>query len=139
MKQIIGLLILVFTLCLPLLDVTKAADTLPAGVIALAPDKMNWSDAKEYCASKGGRLPLINGKNDFSSSKKIPPGTPVEVFGAMGAKWPSGIPRDFYWTGTEYINPSFASRHAWLIVYSGDNVDDNFVTERNTRRVICVP
>jgi hypothetical protein len=134
MKQIIVLLILIFALCLSL--PAMAADPLPAGVIAIAPDKMNWSDAKEYCASKGGRLPLINGKNELSFPEKIPPGTPVEVFGAMGAKWPSEIPLDFYWTGTGH---SDKPRHGWLVVHSGGNVFDNLVTQGNSRSVICVP
>ena len=131
---------LVFTLLctfgLSLPAMADAADSLPAGIIAIAPDKMNWKDAKAYCASKGGRLPFIGGKNALPFSQKIPSGTPVDGFGAMGAKWPPDMPVDLYWTGTEH---SGYPRHSWLVVNSGGYVSDNFVTQGNTRRVVCVP
>ena len=73
MKRIIGWLALICTLCLPLL--AMAADPLPDGFIALAPTKMTWSDAKAYCASKDGKLPLIGGSNKGSS---VASGIPVE-------------------------------------------------------------
>ena len=134
MKRIIGLLALIFTLCQPLPVTAAADDALPDGFIAIAPDKMNWNDAKAYCASKGGRLPLIDGKNRLSS---VPSGTPVDGFGSVGAKWPSGLPSDNYadyWTGTEAgVNRG----DTWVIGGKiGVGTRDN---QSSTTRVVCVP
>jgi len=132
MKRSIGLLVLTFALCLSLPAVTEAASSLPAGFIALAPGKMNLKNAKAYCASKGGRLPFIGGKNSCSS---VPKGTPIDGLGAMGAKWPSGLPRDYYWTGTA------DSTYPWIVYADegsvGASVPDG--VENLTYRVVCVP
>ena len=135
------ILLLVFTLLctlgLSLPAMADAADSLPAGVIAIAPGKMNWKDAKAYCASKGGRLPLIGGKNK-RPSQDTPSGTPVDGFGSVGAKWPSSLPSDYYWTGTENSrNPSYS----WMV---NDHDDGGIVgvlygNQSYPQRVVCVP
>ena len=118
MKLIIGLLTLILILCLSLPAMAADANALPEGFIALAPNKMNWADAKAYCVSNGGRLPLINSKNSIPYQPN--PGTPVDGFGSTGEKWPSSLPysdkTDVYWTGTEISNnPGLP----WVVVGRG--------------------
>ena len=95
---------------------------------------MNWSDAKAYCASKGGKLPRIGGSNKLSSA---PSGTPVDGFGSVGAKWPSGLPGVAYWTGTE---DSGVADDSWGIYGYGGYVDvDTGPRQSTSYRVVCVP
>lgn len=136
MKRIIGLLALIFTLCLFLPVMAAAADEgLPAGVI-MAPDKMNWSDAKAYCASQSCRLPLLNGKNRIPGSQNIPSDIPVEVFGSDGAKWPSGLPFGHYWLGTER---NTRPGHAWKVFDSNGRVIVTFASKHDELHAICIP
>ena len=101
MKRTIGLLTLVFTLCLFLPAMATAADELPDGFIALSETGMAWVDAKAWCQQQGGKLPLVNGKTRIPASHGIPSGIPVDGFGFEGAEWPSGLPFGRYWLGTE--------------------------------------
>jgi len=106
-----------------------------AGFIALAPEPLNWNDADAYCKSKGGRLPLVNGKTSLRSSK----GATIDGFGSEGAEWPSGLPYVEYWTGTELSGSPdkawFVGSHARTVVL-GSQVR----SLRSTRnRVVCVP
>jgi len=63
---------------------------------------MKWNDAKAYCTSQGGRLPRVGGKDNFPGMYH-PEGTPIDGFGAVGAKWPSGLNYNngAYWTDTK--------------------------------------
>ena len=132
MQRIIGLLPLIFTMCLPLPVI--AAEKLPAGCIAITPKEMNLRDAKKYCASKGGRLPLIGGKNSLAS---VPKGTSIDGFGAMGAKWPSGLPSDYYWTGTANADGPGLS---WIVYHDDGYVNSSTPDGQNFQyRVVCVP
>ena len=96
-----------FIFCLGFPVVVFAAENLPAGFIAISEEKMNWADAKAWCEQKGGRLPLINGAASQSSDQIINPGTArIDGFGQIDTKnwttpWPSSLPLDYYWTGTE--------------------------------------
>jgi len=114
-----------------------AAEPLPAGVIAMSLDK-TWQEAKAFCASKGGKLPLIGGKSKIASSKDIPPGTPVAGFGSVKDKWPSDLPGGMYWTGTERADRGGGV--SWII--HGDNKSGVAASnDYKTRayRVVCVP
>jgi hypothetical protein len=121
--------------CLLLPAVAGAADSLPVGFIASAPDKMTWSDAKAYCASKGGKLPLVGGSNSLLRDA-IKKGTSIDGFGAVGAPGPSGLPNDEYWTGTEG-----ADRPGRACTASGGfgNTRLSSADQGSTRRVVCVP
>ena len=114
-----------------------AADPLPAGVIAIAPDKMNWKDAMAYCSSKGGRLPLIGGSNK-RPPQDTPSGTPVDGFGTVGAKWPSSLLSDYYWTGAEN---SLNLGYSWIVKDDDDRgiIGVFYGNKSYPQRVICVP
>ena len=133
------IMLLVFTvictLGLPMPAMIDAADSLPAGFIAIASDMMNWSNAKAFCVSKGGRLPLIGGKNKIASSKDIPSGTPVDGFDSVGAKWPSGLHSGMYWTGT---GRDIDSGPSW-VVYDNKGVTVSNDYQSRAYRVVCVP
>jgi hypothetical protein len=121
--------------CLFLPAVAGAADSLPAGFIASAPDKMTWSDAKAYCASRGGKLPLVGG-SDSLLRDAIKKGTSIDGFGAVGAPGPSGLPNDEYWTGTEGAD---RPGRAWTASGGFGNTRLSNADQGSTRRVVCVP
>ena len=151
MIKILAVCVLAAMLAVPV--VASAASEVPAGFIALAPGKMNWKDAKAYCASKGGKLPLINGINGYKRLLRdpAPKGTPIEGFGTKGAKWPSSLPYALYWTATK---PSDHPDLVWLVGFGGEGVNSNGVFDasrvyvdgffgasqsNNKIRVVCVP
>jgi TonB family protein len=86
-------------------ETRKAEEALKsAGFFAPSESLMTWADAKAYCASKGGRLPLINN----SDSWEIESRTVKNMDGFAYNQWPSGLPHDTFgasfWTGTEVTN-----------------------------------
>jgi hypothetical protein len=115
---------------------TDAASDLPAGFIALSDTEMPWAEAKAWCAARGGRLPLINGANALSN---VDDTAIIDGFGKVGTAWsPIGLPRGYYWSGTEYSDyPGFSwsvngyGGGAYFNVY---NDDKGFAS-----RVACVP
>ena len=114
-------------------DVQFGAD-LPTGFIAYAGDnRMNWSRAKSYCATQGGKIPLINDSSSWDGT-----GTwSVDGFGSSTSRWPSGWSGDFFWAGTEIsTNPD----HGWIVGDNGGyvNVYDSGDGGYGTR-VVCVP
>ena len=123
---------LIFSLCFS--AVAFAAEKLPPGFSASAPGEMKWSDAKAFCASKGGKLPLIGDKNKLPS-KEVTAGIPIDGFGSRGAKWPSGLPDGRFWTGAERGNAG----DAWYVTDKEGNVYVNSADQGNTFRVFCVP
>ena len=118
--------------------VTKATDTPPAGFIALAPDTMNWSEAKAYCQQLGGKLPLIGGSSSLGSvpSKGTSiEGTSIDGFGTVGGPWPADLPSGRYWTGT--ANSDFTG-YSWCVGgYGGVSVTG--YPQSFTYRAACVP
>ena len=145
MKKILGLLALMFTMCLVLPAMADAGEKLPDGFIAISDTRMNWADAKAWCQQKGGRLPLINGAASLSWDQIINSGTAkIDGFGqintgpkyeAWTTPWPSGLPSSIYWTGTVYSDNADRS---WR-VHDADGVvvvSGNF--RSNTYRVFCV-
>ena len=126
-------------------EAQKAAKT--AGFIAIAPDGMTWNEAKSFCASKGGLLPLIGGKNSDDFYNAIDEGTPIDGFGSVGTKWPSGLPDVNYWTGTKYVGSVISTTGEILTVtvknnngHSQDTVGVSTASDKDTRvRVVCVP
>lgn len=66
--------------------------------VAQSPNPMSWSDAKKFCESKDGKLPLVNNVEVLEDVTK---GLPVDGFGAIGDKWSAGVDGDkYYWLGT---------------------------------------
>ena len=97
---------------------------------------MDLDDAKAYCASKGGKLPLVKGQKRVSTRFGVSDGTPVDGFGLARAKWPSDLPGDEYWTGTEGSNPM----RMFKVSYSPPGVIGVIsVSRAGTYRVVCVP
>ena len=94
---------------------------------------MNWSRAKSYCATQGGKIPLINDSSSWDGT-----GTwSVDGFGSSTSRWPSGWSGDFFWAGTEIsTNPD----HGWIVGDNGGyvNVYDSGDGGYGTR-VVCVP
>ena len=133
MKRIFGLLALVFSLCLPLPPMADAAEKLPAGFIAISDSKMNWADAKAFCQQKAGKLPLIGGSNSLG---KVPKGTSVDGFGAVGAPWPTGLSVGYYWTDTE---SSSGPGDLWIVWADGGNINAVDTSRNDDCRVVCVP
>jgi len=129
---------LVLSLCL-LLFLPAVADTdtkpdqkLPPDFIALSESPMSWSDAKAFCRQQGGRLPRINDSDSWDGRG----GTTIDGFGAGGAPWSSGLPGDYYWTGTEFTgNPG----NSWLVNDYGGNVGVRYGRQSDLVRVVCVP
>jgi len=73
----------------------------------------------------------------------------IDGFGAVGAPWPSGLPRALYWTGTEgpYF-PGDLPGSSWFVGPGGpggsgfgsDNVRVDSYNRQNipSQRVVCV-
>jgi len=135
MKKVL-LFILAVMLAVPAL--ASAADKLPAGFIALSDKEMNWNDAVAWCKQQGRKLPQINNSDSLALaspdiSAKI---THIDGFGAHCAPWPSGLPDDSYWTGTEYtVTPG----NSWAINYHGDQVVVTYFHQSVAARAVCVP
>ena len=122
-------LTIVFSLGLP--AVVGAASGLPAGFIALSKSEMNWNDAKTFCQQQGGRLPRISWDNKDKLT--------IDGFGTPGSpSWPSGLPDEGYWSGTEDTD---APGHSLLIAKRGSDYVEivyNF-SQRYDAYAICVP
>jgi len=124
---------LIFALSLP--AVAGAASDLPDGFIALSESYMTWDQAKTWCRQRGGRLPLLDGSNSRANPFVI--SGAIDGFGAVGARWPSGLPNGNYWTGTDcrfFFGP-------FVVFPIGTKIncvtaDD---TEHSIGRVVCVP
>jgi hypothetical protein len=119
----------------------RFGDPLPSGFLALfvAPvgssSTKNWADAVTFCEQQGGRLPRINGAIALGSGE-VSSGDPVDGFGTLGGPWPSGLPSNFYWTGTESSSTSGISRY---INESGGTVNYNQIAQTQKIYVVCVP
>ena len=108
---------------------------LPSGFIALSPGTMDWATAGTYCTNQGGRLPKVNSSTSYPSSSYT--GTePVDGFGHLGDLWPSGLPSDGYWTGTE---DSGGPGYSWIVDGGGGSVFAFNVIQSYSYRVVCVP
>ena len=135
MKQGIGLLALLFSLCLFPPAAAEAATALPDGVVALSPGGMPWEDAQAYCASHGGGLPLFDGKKRVTSPDGSTPNKYVALFGFDGTQWPDGLPYGHYWLGTEL---NTRPGHAWKVFDSNGKVVVTFASKKDFPRAVCV-
>jgi hypothetical protein len=107
---------------------------LSTGFIALSDTRMPWAEAKAWCASKGGRLPLIDGKSALS---RVSDTATIDGFGKRDTPWAStGLPGDRYWTGTE---DSVYPGYLWVVVDGNGKVYVLSYVQRNDCRVVCVP
>jgi len=109
--------------------------TLPSGFIAMNETRMSRDTAQDYCASNGGKLPLVSGSDSLSFP--ITADASVEAFGRRGIPWPSDLAVNGYWTGTLVSNlPGFS----WNAYGAGGYVNINITPSRGvTDRVVCVP
>jgi len=137
MKRILSCsFVLSLCLLLALPAVAGAAEKLPPGFIAVSDSTLNWSDAKAFCQQHGGKLPLINGSASLAWGS-ISSGAAIDGFGAKGAPWPSGLPGDNYWTGTEDAGDPGDS---WIVHDHDGNVYVNSLHQSgDVGRVVCVP
>ena len=103
--------------------------------IAQSERPMNWADAKAFCQQQGGRLPRINDSDSWgwNDRDKI---THIDGFGVPGAPWPSGLPGDVCWTGTEDTDGPGGS---WVVDGRDGEVGVSTGHRSHGRRVVCVP
>lgn len=99
---------------------------------------MQWVVAQAYCASHGGRLPLVN------QTTVSPPGMPkneaiVENFGGLDTftPWPDGLGRATYWTGTEDPTPNIFPR-AWTVTDFGTAIPSS-AYQHDLMFAVCLP
>jgi len=124
--------------CVPLSaeEERRAREEFKRKFIALSETSMTWSDAKAFCQQQGGRLPRINDSDSWSASKPV---THIDGFGAPGAPgdpWPSGLPGDYYWSGTEITEGPGTS---WLVGDGGGHIVVGGTRQSNQNRAACVP
>jgi hypothetical protein len=125
-------------------SITATADVrfeLPDGFIALAELPMTLAAARTFCREQGGKLPRMNDSDSLprADSGQI---TRIDGFGAPGAPWPSGLPYDRYWTGTEFTGePAVPGRHggSWLVGVRSGGVLVHNDGKSVTYRAVCVP
>jgi hypothetical protein len=126
-------------LCLGIFGASLGAEgSVPKGFLAgPSESQMSWTDAKQYCASRGGRLPRISNAASLTL-KQASKGKPVDAFGTLGGKWPSALPDDLYWTETEGADSPGSS---WSVGVSESGRKISWgVTEHGLKnRVVCVP
>lgn len=99
---------------------------------------MPWAVAQAYCASHGGRLPLVN------QTTVSPLGMPkdkavVEIFGSLDSftPWPDGLGEATYWTGTEDPNPNVFPR-AWTVRNFGTAIPSQ-AYQHDSMFAVCLP
>ena len=108
-----------------------------AGVIALSPNTMNWKDARAYCESKGGRLPLVNGRTSWNGDRRG--SASIEAFGAVGSPWPSWLASDTpYWTDTGSTAGGALADKSWDVRNNGGHVDVGSNSKNRSYPVICI-
>ncbi|MCL2029655.1 MAG: hypothetical protein FWG97_04490, partial [Deltaproteobacteria bacterium] len=112
---------------------------------------MTWSNANDYCASHGGKLPRIDNAPTLPSplpslSVTIDSVGTITATGS-GSYYPSvtpwahtdpssGLPSYRYWTGTAHADFPGGS---WLFDDYGGSVLLNYDDPGSARRVVCVP
>ncbi len=69
--------------------------------------KMNWEEAKKFCADKGGRLPEVEELSRLVDYKKSSPAIDKDFF--LDTKTD-----DWYWTGTTRAD---WSGYAWMVYF----------------------
>ncbi len=130
--------VFMFSLLIPVAAFAAGAE----GFLTATPKKtLRWEDAKNFCESNGGRLPLVN---ETDKVAKLTVGTPVEGFGAYGDTWPTEVPKATYWTGTTASAANVDA--AWVVYVRGNKIslrggpsDGGYDNKKNTNRVLCVP
>jgi hypothetical protein len=115
--------------------------SLPGGFLALydgTPNTAIWGNASNQagglCSSQGGKLPRINSLGSWDGVG----GGSVDGFGTIGSLGPSGLPSDFYWTGTAH---AYFVGNSWIVEAVGTSglVNVIYVSQVGNNRVVCVP
>jgi hypothetical protein len=116
-----------------------------AGFIAVSQNSMTWTQAKAYCRKQGGKLPRILGRDAWAGDHRE--AANIEVFGANSAPWPAGLPREYYWTGTErsgdrgFMGTVSSDGLSWCIYNDKGKVvaTYDYQHEGEAARAACVP
>ena len=124
---------IVFSLGLPF--AAFAAEKLPDGFTALSEQTMNWNDAKAFCESKGGKLPLLNNLTDSGNGLGSRPAA-IDGFVVEEGTWPEGLAKGQYWLGTDEPRGKGV---AWRIQPFGPKNDIGAVSKGSKLRAVCVP
>jgi hypothetical protein len=117
-------------------------DALPPGFIALSEFRMNGRGAVAYCQQQGGRLPRINDSDSWDGlDDAVLDAVIVEAFGAVGTDWPAGLPRGYYWTGTEHSGDLGYTDYVWGVRVVRDGVIGviSAYAAGTLAHVICIP
>ncbi len=120
--------------CLYLLAL-PAATFAAESFIAQSPKNMDWFAAKNFCESKGAKLPLVNNADILTKADK---GMTVDGIGVIGDKWSSELDGSkFYWLGTA---PTPAPhRRAYVVGTSRGAVRVSETMSGGESGVVCVP
>jgi len=116
---------------------------------AVSDTEMTWQDAGDWCAARGGKLPLINGASSLPSPLPTP-SVSIDGVGTIdatgsGSYYPSVTPWAntgplptgyYYWTGTADTDlPGFS----WYFDNLGGDVGVDSSDQSYGGRVVCVP
>lgn len=103
---------------------------LSRGFLAAASNLMNWEDAKAYCESQGGKLPMVH--------RSVPcDGTVISIEGFGVGAWPSSsLFPGCYWTMLETCHPKGSS---WIVCPQKKRIGVIFDKQTSPNRVACVP
>ena len=89
---------------------------------------MTWKEAKEYCASQGGRLPKVNVLANLVDRNKHNPAIDTNFFSDTKSN-------SWFWTSTEvpqdlslawmvdFINANYLLNATWLKVFTCGNIN----------------
>ena len=131
-------------------ETRKAEEVHKGKFIAVSESRMNWPDAVAFCQQRGGSLPRINNSDswkwDGRSEATIDGfGASGNLHGTKGDRWPSGLPGNWYWTGTEATDTGIGNHpYSWFVydhggtVYVG-NSPQILLNKGSYLRVACVP
>ena len=116
--------------------------------IAVSDAEMTWHQARDWCAARGGRLPLIN--NAESLGRDVVFGTKgtvtIDGVGRVNVgpireefttSWDdTGLPGSYYWTGTVNADSPGLS---WHFINDDIYVYVYYYGQGDVLRVVCVP
>ncbi|MDL2216992.1 hypothetical protein LJB81_04610, partial [Desulfovibrio sp. OttesenSCG-928-M14] len=130
-------------------DESAASNTITVGKIptsdyltGVSNTAMDWSNARSYCASHGGTLPLVNDDTSQSTTQVSGGTAKIDGIGVVdtalwNTPWPVVLPGGVYWTGTEVTG---SPGRSWFVgAYGGGFVDVDTGGQGLVSGVVCVP